>query len=468
MAIELISPPPKSTIEKGRGISFTIDDTYTSMLIKVDTDGGTETAYDGTSGGAQSGFTCVVSDDGSQHTFTLKRTAGWALSPVNISVTENETGDSAVTEFGYELAGKVIFPRPTKPVEPTDFQKLRISTSGDSENLYDDVEWIDVVSGTPPDGMDVTNPADEKARLEALASTTDPDAIHDNVANEVSAITAKGATANTVDMLIMEDSAAGYVKKKVLATAFVGAPLPTKLGTDFQAQILYHFDQATVTNLGAAGSNWDLTDTSGVQALCQSIVKSAKARWYEDNTKTISALRTSTTETASSNEVTVQAVFVLGKDSRVASHSRVFGLNRQNSAGVESCWMLRFYDDGTPTGSPIVPAFQYRNAADTVTINVKDDTFRLTRGQRYHMVGRRVSDGAGAYDASLWINGLKIAQLDSQVAGYGTDTDAKVKVGAEGGGDGLDRVTMECAKMSNTALTDSQIVGEYKKALGIV
>lgn len=467
MSIELISPPPKSTIEKGRGISFTIDDTYTSMLIKVDTDGGTETAYDGTSGGAQSGFTCVVSDDGSQHTFTLKRTAGWALSPVNISVTENETGDSAVTEFGYELSGQRRFARPEKPVGPEDFPKLRISTSGDSEVTIEDVEWIDVVSGTLPDGMDVTNPADEKARLEALASTTDPDAIHANVENEISAITEKGSSNGTDDILIMEDSEAGYIKKKVLARKFANVPLPTKLENDLGCQILFVFD-GTLENKGTAGSDWDLVNTGGVQALTASIVKDAKAQWYEDNTKTISALRTSTAATAASGEVTVQAVFVLGKDSRAAGHSRVFGLNRQNSSGAESCWMLRFYDDGTPAGSPLVPAFQYRNAADSATINVKDDTFRLTRGQRYHMVGRRKDDGGGAYDASLWINGLKVAQLDSQVAGYGTDTDAKVKVGAEGGGDGLDRVTMECAKMSNTALTDSQIVGEYKKALGIV
>jgi hypothetical protein len=46
------------------------------------------------------------------------------------------------------------------------------------------------------------------------AGTLDPDAIHDNVANEITAITAKTAPANA-DELLIEDSAASFVKKAV-------------------------------------------------------------------------------------------------------------------------------------------------------------------------------------------------------------------------------------------------------------
>ena len=43
---------------------------------------------------------------------------------------------------------------------------------------------------------------------------TDDDAIHDNVANEISAIAEKTTPANA-DIILIEDSAASYVKKKV-------------------------------------------------------------------------------------------------------------------------------------------------------------------------------------------------------------------------------------------------------------
>jgi hypothetical protein len=46
------------------------------------------------------------------------------------------------------------------------------------------------------------------------ASATDVDAIHDNVGSEISAITEKSST-TSADLLIIEDSAAGYVKKKL-------------------------------------------------------------------------------------------------------------------------------------------------------------------------------------------------------------------------------------------------------------
>lgn len=46
------------------------------------------------------------------------------------------------------------------------------------------------------------------------ASGTDADAIHDNVANEISAIAEKVSPASA-DLILIEDSAASYVKKKV-------------------------------------------------------------------------------------------------------------------------------------------------------------------------------------------------------------------------------------------------------------
>ena len=82
------------------------------------------------------------------------------------------------------------------------------------------------------------------------------------------------------------------------------------------------------------------------------------------------------------------------------------------------------------------------------------------------MVGRRITDGAGGYDVSIWVNGLKVAQLDSQVAAWEGGTTQRVKTGRFGAG-GLLQMA-DSYKQSNIALTDAQIVSEYKKALGIV
>lgn len=50
---------------------------------------------------------------------------------------------------------------------------------------------------------------------------TDPDAIHDNVAGEINAIALKGSPV-AADVLVLEDSAAGFVKKRVLVAALGG------------------------------------------------------------------------------------------------------------------------------------------------------------------------------------------------------------------------------------------------------
>jgi hypothetical protein len=50
---------------------------------------------------------------------------------------------------------------------------------------------------------------------------TDANAIHDNQANEISAITAKTTPADN-DLILLEDSAAGFVKKKITKANLVG------------------------------------------------------------------------------------------------------------------------------------------------------------------------------------------------------------------------------------------------------
>lgn len=55
----------------------------------------------------------------------------------------------------------------------------------------------------------------------AASAATDTDAIHDNVAGEINAIALKSGP-SAADVFLLEDSAAGYVKKRVPFSALGG------------------------------------------------------------------------------------------------------------------------------------------------------------------------------------------------------------------------------------------------------
>lgn len=64
-----------------------------------------------------------------------------------------------------------------------------------------------------------------------VVTVNDPDAIHDNIANEISAVAAKGTPVDA-DVVLIEDSASGFVKKKVAFSAIGGNASGSNQGTD--------------------------------------------------------------------------------------------------------------------------------------------------------------------------------------------------------------------------------------------
>ncbi|OGO26416.1 MAG: hypothetical protein A2136_05420 [Chloroflexi bacterium RBG_16_54_11] len=70
-----------------------------------------------------------------------------------------------------------------------------------------------ITSGAAGDGQVLTADGAGNVAFEAIPAQIDANAIHDNVASEISAITEK-ATPVGADLVIIEDSAASYVKKK--------------------------------------------------------------------------------------------------------------------------------------------------------------------------------------------------------------------------------------------------------------
>lgn len=149
MAIDTITPASGSLIEHGDSFSFKVDDTYLSMVIKVQTASALEKAYDSVAGGAQGGYTVSVTNSGGRDTFVVSRDAGWDISPTTVSVTENETGSFATTGFSYVLAVEGVFPQGKLPYNPIYVGTLTITDTG--AEVRSDVGVIDFVGATVTD-----------------------------------------------------------------------------------------------------------------------------------------------------------------------------------------------------------------------------------------------------------------------------------------------------------------------------
>lgn len=94
------------------------------------------------------------------------------------------------------------------------------------------------------------------------SSGSDVDAIHDNAAGEINAITEKASPANG-DFLLIEDSAAAYVKKKVQI-----GNLPGGTGGGYTEGTRVYHDAAQLITSGAADAylafNSERYDTNGI------------------------------------------------------------------------------------------------------------------------------------------------------------------------------------------------------------
>lgn len=173
MAITNRSPSPGAVIAHGDTFQFDIDDTYTTVVIKVQTATSLETAYTTAGGGAQPGYTIVVADDGAgTHTFTVGRDSGFSEDPTAIDVVEDETGSSATTSWTYDLSSVQEYPEGMQP--------------------YNGVS----------------------------TGINDPNAIHDNVAGEISPLTLVTVAAG--DHILIEDADDSNAKKRIAASDLIG------------------------------------------------------------------------------------------------------------------------------------------------------------------------------------------------------------------------------------------------------
>lgn len=247
MAITNTTPVANSVISPSDSFSFTLADTYTALVVKCTQSGGDEYAYDAALGGAQAGYTVSVTDNGdSTHTVTVKRDAGWNKEPTAISVTENVSG-TTTTQFSYYLTSTAIYPEGMQPYADA-YDGTLLVTEG-NVTRRNDVGWIDFDATD----FDVTDLGNGKVLIEALTASSDTDAIHDNVAGEIAAITSKGSP-TTSDYLLIEDVADSNNKKKITL-----GDLPTAADTNaFTMRYDMGFDYNINPEIGEIGTNGEI------------------------------------------------------------------------------------------------------------------------------------------------------------------------------------------------------------------
>jgi hypothetical protein len=299
-------------------------------------------------------------------------------------------------------------------------------------------------------------------RLTANAATTDPDAIHDNVANEISAITEK-LVPHDDDLVLIEDSENSFVKKKVKKENMGGARNPAKLGSEYSPSLLYTFEGVR-TNAGSSGSTWDFNNTVGEELYTIASTFAKKSLWTADTTGTYTSASTPASSVAAVGEVTVQAVILFGDTTPESGivNSNIFML-ADDADGGEMLWGLR----GLTAGSiQMQPAFVYKDSA-AATITVTDADFRIGDSHLMHIVGRREDDGGGGYDVSLWVNGVKIAETTGQLESAAANSSHRVWFAKTSAANtGMCRSGVEGLKVSNVALTDAEIAIEYRAVIG--
>jgi hypothetical protein len=154
MAIENINPLSNSVIGPADSFSFDIDNTYTSLVVKIGAAGGDEYAYDYALGGAQTGYTVTITNLGSQDRITVKRDSGWDKEPVAVTVVENETGSIVTTQFQLYLTSTKLYPEGMQPYSDA-YEGTLIVTEEDVQ-VRGDVGWIDY-NGTDFDLVDLGN-----------------------------------------------------------------------------------------------------------------------------------------------------------------------------------------------------------------------------------------------------------------------------------------------------------------------
>jgi len=457
MAITGQLPVEGSVIDPGSTIAFTVDNTYTYLRIEVSTAGGVEYAYDSSLGGQQSGYVVSVIDNGDgTDTFQVTADSGWDVSPQLISVIEDETGSEATTVLSWNLSGTVSYPNDDEPYYNEQGGSFKVTE--DNVSVVVNVSHLDFIAGAV-DGITVTDLGGGKVRLTARATTNDPLAIHDNVANEFTALTEK-TLPDDDDMVILEDSDDSFTKKGVKKTNMGGARLPQKLTSNYDAIMLYTFDGVLTDSITGTHT---LDQTVGTQLYTAARVPEARGLYLGTGDGVYSSpAAMSATKVNAGGDLTIQAVFFPG---RALSES---GSVDSQIINVEDAVLNKFqYALGFTGSNHMAPKFSYQRSTDGLQETLSDSTFSIASGMPCHIVARHWDAGGGSFTNEIWINNTMIAQSTGKVSTAAhSGNNYEVHVGKWGSSTGVCRMGVDGIKVSNRKLTDIELEIEFRKVMG--
>jgi len=225
-------------------------------------------------------------------TLFLKKTGNkdvrlyWKLFKRDTGGTETEILQSAVSDYltadnsQYLISGYLNEDQALDPTDRLVF-KLYANVSGTGTDVtvtltmegdYDSRLTINVLSSAfnldRLSDVTISSPSNDEVLAYDSGSgkwinqtATDPNAIHDDVAGEISGITEK-ATLDDADLLLIEDSAAAYAKKKIQVARFLRSPEghPTWANRTYEGWEI--FDTAHTYTVGSGGDYATLADAA--------------------------------------------------------------------------------------------------------------------------------------------------------------------------------------------------------------
>jgi hypothetical protein len=280
------------------------------------------------------------------------------------------------------------------------------------------------------------------------------------VASEIFALTEKTGPAGD-DLVIIEDSADSYSKKKAKRENMGGARAPAKLEDDLDCIMLYTFD-GVLTDAIAGGQ--ELSNTvGGIQLYSTGIVSEARGLWLDDSLGVNGTAATIGSSKVPSGDFTAQVVFFPGKafpESGIVDSNLFWMYN-----DTDSKWV--FWVGFPDSGDQMEPGCNYADTAGTEHQMIVDNLV-IGDGMPAHLVFRLFDAGGGSYTQEFWVNNTLIESNTGLLGPYAFSASDNyiVGVGKGGANTGACRMVVESCKLSDRKLTDTEIGDEFRKAMG--
>jgi hypothetical protein len=495
MAITAITPATNAVINPGDSFAFTIDDTYTSLVIQAVQSGGTEQVYSSATGAA-AGYTVEIVDNGATKTITVLRDSGWNIDPTVIYVTEDESGASVQTTFSYDLILSTTYPEGMQPYNSTtdagDLVVRQSTTIVRSD--VSDIRFIGLTVADNGEGSvtvtsgagsgDVVGPAGATDNAIARFDSTTGKLLQ-NSANSTLGDQSGLALAGTDAHVALTErataptsgAAKGYfwVKSNAPSVPYftddTGEDFPLRIGearfrklsTLYDPILYYNFDGGNLLNTGSYGAAGDLTVAAGSDFIapsqCGDGIYGRGVIGTGTGTKIQSASIASPQTTISrAGDCTIQTqMWITGASGKSAS-AREPLLELASNTSTVPWWRLAFGLTNNCT-----PTLLWNVGGVDSELTTSGPAYSAMGGGQMLLIAGRFKPNGGNMDVSLWMNGQNIAESLNVAVPSPTVAAKFIQFGEVSAGQVVDDIprVYEAAKMT-AALSDAEMLAEWE------